>query len=343
MALATDVGLVRAENQDRAAVLRIRRPNENGTVIAVVCDGMGGMESGAECASKALASFLFHCMNSIEPTELMLKNAVLEANKTVYSDHGGRGGATLSAACLDGKGTLTGVNVGDSRIYCFTNSGLSRISADDTLAGQFGSENEVFSGRNELLQHVGIGKDIEPHILPIESFEGADARLLLTSDGVHFMDEGLMASIIQHANEPAKAAQRLTELSKWLGGKDNATTILSSSYNQLIEFRDESRPGIVEVWDSFGELQLHIPQYIPQFKSPKNSVAAKDSPSPELVQSKNEKPENESKATSNPKKRRKSRAKASGKKDVEGDNGDVESPPKEIPQLNIKFDSSQGE
>src|SRR4051794_1790154 len=59
--LSTDVGLKRAENQDRTAVMRVNpsTDGERAFLAVVVCDGMGGMTDGALCASKALAAFLY--------------------------------------------------------------------------------------------------------------------------------------------------------------------------------------------------------------------------------------------------------------------------------------------
>lgn len=42
IAIATDMGIVRTENQDRAAILRVQLTNDKSTVIAILCDGMGG-------------------------------------------------------------------------------------------------------------------------------------------------------------------------------------------------------------------------------------------------------------------------------------------------------------
>ena len=55
IAMASDIGLVRSENQDRAAILRIQLTEGRSSVVVVLCDGMGGMSDGAECASLAIA------------------------------------------------------------------------------------------------------------------------------------------------------------------------------------------------------------------------------------------------------------------------------------------------
>lgn len=57
-AIATDIGLVRKENQDRVAVLKFRPFSKNKDMIVIaLADGMGGMEGGANAASLTVSSF----------------------------------------------------------------------------------------------------------------------------------------------------------------------------------------------------------------------------------------------------------------------------------------------
>ncbi len=117
--LATDLGVVRKENQDRVAALRVH-PIGGGLPFycIAVSDGMGGMQDGAECATTAIASFLYSIIQHSErPAPEMLKMATIDANNDVYGRWQGKGGATLSAALLEGDGSLHTSNVGDSRIY----------------------------------------------------------------------------------------------------------------------------------------------------------------------------------------------------------------------------------
>lgn len=57
-ALGTTIGEVRQENQDRAVIARLPI-SENGRtgIVAVVCDGMGGMVDGSHCAEIGIAHF----------------------------------------------------------------------------------------------------------------------------------------------------------------------------------------------------------------------------------------------------------------------------------------------
>ncbi|MCK5806832.1 MAG: serine/threonine-protein phosphatase, partial [Mycoplasmataceae bacterium] len=50
--IKTDVGVVRAENQDRAAVF-----SKKGVTLAVLCDGMGGHKGGSFASSITVDTF----------------------------------------------------------------------------------------------------------------------------------------------------------------------------------------------------------------------------------------------------------------------------------------------
>jgi serine/threonine protein phosphatase PrpC len=258
IAISTDIGVSRGENQDKSIVMRIGRNDGGKFTILALCDGMGGMESGKDCAAKAIATFADYCAYTSDmPIEKMLENAVRFANDVVFSEYQGRGGATLSALCVDSTGNVVGVNVGDSRIYSYAQRKLIQHSSDDTLEGQLGDGLELYAGRRDLLQHVGVGPDIEPHIISIDSIREVNGSLFLCTDGIHFLGKDLLALILGNASEPAFTAIRLTELSQWCGGKDNATAILISSYSDIVEFNGRAILDVLEVWDAFGEIQFH--------------------------------------------------------------------------------------
>ena len=216
------------------------------------------MADGEECASLAIATFLIGCYqnrNNIV-SERLLKSTHL-ANDAVFSHHAGSGGATLSAFIIDSFGIFTGVNVGDSRIYSICHE-IDQLTIDDTIAGQFNNNYNTGGnlGRNELLQFIGMGRDIQPHLIDIPK-TSKDSLILLTSDGVHFLPKEVLKSVSQHANEPAVTVKRLLELSKWFGGTDNGSVLATKqSFASQAELIDSSNNHIIEIWDAFGELQL---------------------------------------------------------------------------------------
>lgn len=258
IALASDLGLVRTENQDRLAVLRFRSQTRS-FLLATLCDGMGGMADGALCASLALSSFLVACVrNSETPVQKRLVTSASVANENVYEAFQGKGGATLSAFIVDSSRDMVGINIGDSRIYSVSNGSLEQLTIDDTIAGQFHKPRQIHDDhpiRNDLLQYIGIGSDIEPHLICLPD-PSKISILLLTTDGVHFVQHQAMQAVVLNAKEPAVAIQRLAELSKWFGGNDNASSIVAESLSQLVNSSDNRTPSSIEVWDAFGELQI---------------------------------------------------------------------------------------
>lgn len=166
----------------------------------------------------------------------MLHDAVLMADKYVHQVHEGRGGATLSAICLVEAGEIHAVNVGDSRIYGILDKNLIQLSKDDTLEGQFGNDGNLFLGRNELIQYVGMGCGIIPNSF---TFPQESDGWLISTDGVHFMASNILEKITQNSSDSGTAAFRLTEMSQWLGGNDNATCIVQLWREKNWDFFEE--------------------------------------------------------------------------------------------------------
>lgn len=269
MAIATDIGLVRSENQDRSVVLRMQLTENRPLIIVILCDGMGGMDAGSECASLAIASFLSSCVHNFDyPLQERILASVINANDVIFKKYNGNGGSTLSALVADGENGVLAVNVGDSRIYSMENGLLSQLTIDDTIAGQFAFKDKNLYRRNELLQYVGMGQEIEPHIISFSN-EKLLSNILLTSDGTHFLDEHTMASIIKHSTDRAIAARRLIELAKWCGGHDNASVIIATDI--LSSLTPTFDPQVIEIWDAFGEIQI-VNAYSPTAQQSKSVV-----------------------------------------------------------------------
>ena len=165
-AVASDVGVVRQENQDRVAL--VRGSDRTGTtfILAALADGIGGMKRGEECAAVALGTFIdsvvTEAQRSVSPMD-WLGRACACANKAVWTRHAGEGGSTLVALLLVRGRRPMWLSIGDSRVYQARDGKLRQLSRDDTLEGQLGKPIEG-GRRSELLQFVGIGDACEPHI-----------------------------------------------------------------------------------------------------------------------------------------------------------------------------------
>ncbi|TRL30838.1 serine/threonine-protein phosphatase [Methylosinus sporium] len=314
--LSTDIGLQREENQDRVAALRLSARHSSQPIIAVViADGMGGMRDGAKCATLAVSSFFYALVrHRHQGLEQRAAAATAHANDTVFAFANGRGGATLSALLFDEGAPPVIVNLGDSRIYaCGKGIKVERLTIDDSL------EEAVGGHGRELLQFVGMGPGMQPHIRTVPS---GVTELALTTDGIHYIDADTLAKVLFHAPEPKAASERLSALARWCGGHDNASIA-------LIDLKALRTPAVrnhdagIQVWDPFGTMAitwLRDPGEAPPLQAAAPSETAPLQANPEQRGSD---------------RRDRKGSRRSAKKARQG-----QSPPKEDVQLEIKIEKS---
>ena len=234
----SDIGRVRAQNQDAFRIEELDRH----TILAVVCDGMGGAKSGNIASRLAIDVFVGEVKNSWkasmtqEQTEQLLENAVKLANFTVYDqarqyeEFAGMG-TTLVAALLSGK-TATIVNVGDSRCYHITRSDIRRITVDHSVVQMMVDRGELtaeearsYPGRNYITRAVGTEPTVQCDLFAIRGERG-DA-LLLSSDGLHNeVDDQEILFEVAHGVNNDNCCQRLLDIANMRGSPDNVTSVL---------------------------------------------------------------------------------------------------------------------
>ncbi len=267
-ALATDIGASREENQDRVGAIRVY-PHSRSIdpfVVIAVADGMGGMRDGAACAARTLAVF-FANMASSEIADPMrrIELAAQEANAAVFDLYNGNGGATLSAICVGLAGKSVLVNVGDSRIYGGGERNappVNRLTVDDSLAEAVGGH-----GR-ELLQFVGMGEGLKAHVSVISS---DTQRVLITSDGVHFINHDALCDIFWKAPDIYRAAERLTAMARWCGSPDNAS-LAAVDMRRLRDDFGSATDASVSIWDPFSSAEFLVLATTVPPEQPKRSM-----------------------------------------------------------------------
>lgn len=195
---AQDIGK-RPQQQDAFAITPLEEElvvRDHG-VMAVVCDGMGGMENGAEAANMGAIQFMRAYLAVDKVQENTLVDAVYAANRAVYGAFQGKNGAmagtTLIAASILPDG-LRFVSVGDSHLYLFRKGKTYQLNRDHNYFSEL--MEEVKAGRMTLeeAQHhperahltsfVGIEKLelVDYNIEPVPLKPGD--RVLLCSDGL---------------------------------------------------------------------------------------------------------------------------------------------------------------
>ena len=234
----SETGKVRAQNQD---AFRIEELDRN-TVLAAVCDGMGGAKSGNIASKLAIDVFTeevrcsYKSSMTQEQIEQLLLGAVKLANFTVFDqaqqfeEFAGMG-TTLVAALICGK-NATIVNVGDSRCYHITRSDIRRITVDHSLVQLMVDRGELtaeearsYPGRNYITRAVGTEPTVESDLFAIW-VERGDA-LLLSSDGLHneVDDQEILFEVVHGVNND-NCCQRLLDIANMRGSPDNVTSVL---------------------------------------------------------------------------------------------------------------------
>ncbi|MGK5037337.1 PP2C family protein-serine/threonine phosphatase [Janthinobacterium sp. LB3P118] len=252
ISISSDIGLVRKENQDRVSAMRVNSISSNSgpafLVVALV-DGMGGMRDGNQCAAITLSSFFNSLIRhrNLSPG-LRMEFAANEANSNVHDFAKGRGGATLSAILLTGGDVFT-LNVGDSRIYARLSRSekkIARLTVDDSLKEAVGGTG------TELLQYIGMGEGLSAHLNIAPKFTN---RILLTSDGIHFIGDECINDVLMHAASTAEVAMQLRTIARWRGAPDNASLAVVDLEDFGSDFLKSPDVG-VELWDPYSALHI---------------------------------------------------------------------------------------
>ena len=234
----TDTGNVREENQD---FYRMERLGPE-TLLAVVCDGMGGARAGNVASRLACEVFcgevcrsLRDGMTEAEEQDVLCTAAKL-ANISVYehaqlSEEFRGMGTTLVAALIQGD-CATVINVGDSRAYRFDGEAMHQISEDHSYVEEMRRRGKITEAdarthlqKNLITRAVGVEPYVEGDLFEVRLTE--KDMLLLCSDGLTGMTEdSRIAEVLSNAPTLELAGDALLQLALDGGGRDNITVAL---------------------------------------------------------------------------------------------------------------------
>ena len=181
---------------------------DNKGVLAIVADGMGGLEDGEKMSQMVVVTMLqgFDESTGDEVPSSLLLNLVDNANNAVNDalgdDRLGQCGSTVVSVIVKDQ-KLYYLSVGDSHIYVYRNGSIIQINKDHNYAAELDEmarngeisldEAALDPKRNALTSFIGIGdlELIDYNEKPI-ALEPHD-RILLMSDGVYgtVYEEGL--------------------------------------------------------------------------------------------------------------------------------------------------------
>jgi protein phosphatase len=229
-AAATDVGRVRAHNEDSHLV--------TGSVFAVA-DGMGGHAAG-EVASRLAVEALADVAERPSLSVSDVVDALAEANermlRSVTEHQQRRGmGTTVSGLALvreEGAARWAVFNLGDSRVYRYAAGRLTQLTVDHSEVWELVEAGLITRAeaarhplRNVVTRSLGL-----PVMAPVDVWTRkpeAGERFLVCSDGLtgELGDEELARLLAEH-DDPQDAADALVRAAVEAGGRDNVTVIV---------------------------------------------------------------------------------------------------------------------
>ncbi|MGK9146175.1 protein phosphatase 2C domain-containing protein [Plantibacter flavus] len=228
-------------SEGRTDTGRIRRLNEDsyyaGAPAFVVADGMGGHERG-DVASRELSTAIARGIPLDTPTTTeAVVTTIVAANAAIRSvpTQGGIIGTTVAGLALVALSPQTDLhwmvfNVGDSRVYTWTDGVLRRITVDHSAVQELIDAGEITEleardhpERNIVTKAIGVEADIDPDVWLLPAV--GRQRFLLCSDGLtgELSDDGI-AQVLSEGFEGA--ADRLVDLALLAGGRDNVTALV---------------------------------------------------------------------------------------------------------------------
>lgn len=249
---ATNAGIIKEKNQDSACV-KIARTQLGDIMLAVVCDGMGGLSRGELASATVIKAFInwfendykYNFMDlALKDIEKQWRSLISQANtelKSYGEDKRCSLGTTLTAM-LFFKEQYVIVNVGDSRIYEVYDS-VHQLTEDQTLVNREYKRGNITkeqmltdSRRNVLLQCIGASKVVEPEFT--YGFVKTDAIYMLCSDGLRHKisnDEFMAKLSVENLSDEklTEICRELIETNMKRQERDNITVVLAKPYSEV--------------------------------------------------------------------------------------------------------------
>lgn len=239
VAVRSDVGRVRSENQDFAITSTETESDPEHGHLMVVADGMGGHKGGATASRLAATSVKEEYLGSAgDDVAASLRSAIERANGRIHAaareneDLEGMG-TTTSAMVIRGAQGWIG-HVGDSRIYRVRGTQIEQMTEDHSLVATMvkeglltAEEAETHPRRNVLQRSMGVSSEVEVDIVgPIEMAAGD--RFILCSDGLHGLVSGEEMTGVVGGTDIERAADQLIDMALERGAHDNVTVIIAA-------------------------------------------------------------------------------------------------------------------
>lgn len=248
----TDVGIRKKTNQD-SVLIKEASTDYGEVLLAVVCDGMGGLAKGELASATLIRTFSDWFENDFpkilyesrdeegiyrSAVENALNQLILETNVKIsnYGLHNHVTMGTTAALILFVEGIYYIANVGDSRVYKIDDASIQLLTTDQTFVQREVEEGrmtleeaKVHPRRNMLLQCVGASENIFPQF-ECGAYERGEIYMLCSDGFRHLISEQEFCKLIRPGEVTKEAdlknvAVYCTELNKQREEKDNISVI----------------------------------------------------------------------------------------------------------------------
>ncbi len=227
-------------------------PTCKNRIIAIVCDGMGGMANGGLASSTAVQMLrdAFEHVKGDRTVHIpnFLISGIKTIDKTIHSfpKEAGRGSGTTMVTVIVEDDKLYWASVGDSRIYILRKEQFTQVTRDHNYMmrlqemvdqGQLTQEEaEANRQREALISFLGIGNvslmDVNQEPFTLEDGD----TILLTSDGMtRVLSDEQIKNILRKPSSVQDKAKELVEtaISQNTRSQDN-TTVAILEYQKTI-------------------------------------------------------------------------------------------------------------
>jgi len=236
---AGDLGLKRAQNEDRLSVSLPTSPEEQERgALFVVADGMGGALAGEVASQLAVDCVVRHYRESRSGILEGLRESIETANHVIH-EHGStypelRGMGTTCTALVLRDGEAYVAHVGDSRVYVVRDGAIRQVTRDHSLVAQLVQHRHltveqarVDPRRNVVTRSVGVGPEVEVDAERLADPPAVVDAFVHCTDGLHCIVHDDEIARAASSYDVYRACHYLVELARQRGGFDNITVVIA--------------------------------------------------------------------------------------------------------------------
>ncbi len=220
--------------------------NKKTRILAVVCDGMGGMADGGRASRKAI-DMMVQGFQKVEKAPGLniprfFQEGIYAIDQAIASfpKEGTKGSGTTMVACIAEDNRLYWASVGDSRLYIIRGTQIKQVTRDHNYwlrlkemraAGKI-TDKELMEARHKeaLISYLGMGNIslMDINTVPFEMQLGD--VIMLCSDGITkvLSDEHIKQIITTEDLKPEERAESLIETAIHANthSQDNTSVVL---------------------------------------------------------------------------------------------------------------------